>query len=183
MEKLKEICSFPSLRRYSRTNYMQILISYFEAKQLTYQHRVRPVWPLTLLQTASARITLLNPLLNSHPFPDLPKRETLWSARVNHSSAVTKQRSDDLCELWLFGTGTRRRWTRWPWDRWKSTRETQWSPTLRYDCGHAHIAHIAHMHQLHRAVTHTPKPLLVLDSTLFITLCHFPELFSWMFAS
>lgn len=94
-------------------------------------------WPLTLPQAVLARITLLNLLLNSHPFPDPPK-ETLGSAHVNHGSAVTKQRSDDLRELWLFGTGTRRRWTRWLWDLWESRRETQWSPTLRYDCAHGH---------------------------------------------
>lgn len=94
------------------------------------------------------QITLLNLPLNSHPFPD-PLKDTLWSAHVNHGSAVTKQRSDNLRELRLFETGTRRHWTRWPWDLWENTRETQWSPTLRYDSayGQTHIRHIAHMHK------------------------------------
>lgn len=63
------------------------------------------------------------------------ERETLWSGRVNHCPSIAEQRSDDSHELWLFGTGTRRRWSRWPWDRWGRARETQRSPTLRYDCG------------------------------------------------
>lgn len=111
------------------------------------EDQVRHIWPLTLPQTALAKITLLNLLLNSHPFPDpSPLKETLWSAHVNHGSAVTKQRSDDLRELWLFGTGTRRRWTRWLWDLWENPRETQWSLTLRYVCARGHTRNTSRTH-------------------------------------